>query len=143
MTAAEWGAGPLAPGPSPLGGRGVFAIREIAAGERLERACTNEVGRTDRARIDGVAGVGDYYFQHPAWDGMGLLVFGLLAMCNHADPPNAELRFVEVPGIGWVAELWSIGAIGLGDEVTIRYRCELWFEPRAVARASAARADSP
>lgn len=117
-------------GLSLRGGRGLFAVEDVSAGTCLSRDATNELPRGHRARIDDLAGIGDYYFQHPEWEDMGLLVFGPAAMCNHSEEPNAELRFVREGELGLIAELLALEPIGAGQEILIRYRCALWFDPR-------------
>jgi hypothetical protein len=58
------------------------------------------------------------------------LVLGVSSMCNHAHEPNAYLWLFPDQ---LTAELWSIRAIGAGEEVTVSYRAEgdhepLWFD---------------
>ncbi len=112
--------------PIPGKGRGVQAVEAIAPGELLELATTILLSSAECDRIEGTT-MGDYYFAHPANTEEGLVVLGLASLCNHAEDPNAEVRWEEAPGLGWIAKLVSLRAIAPGEEVTRRYRCPPWF----------------
>lgn len=112
--------------PVPRKGRGVQAVEAIAPGELLEVASTILLSSDECDRIEGTA-LGDYYFAHPANADDGLVVLGLASLCNHADDPNAEVYWEEVPGLGWVARLVALRPIAAGQEITRRYRCPPWF----------------
>ena len=58
--------------------------------------------------------------------GRGALGLGLVTLCNHASRPNAR---VERNFARQTLDLIASATLGLGEEVTIDYRCTLWFEP--------------
>jgi hypothetical protein len=72
----------------------------------------------------------DYYFQ---WDRnsdrsrRGAVPLGLVALCNHSRRPNARVRRNLARD---TLDLVATAPIAAGDEVTIDYRCSLWFEPQ-------------
>ena len=111
----------------PVGrkGRGVFAAAAIRAGEVVEAAPTAEVSN------DIVPGspLDDYPFAHPEGEKLGLIVFGLASLMNHADEPNTETVTRREEGIGWIVETRAVRDIAPDEEVTRRYACELWFDP--------------
>jgi hypothetical protein len=117
------------PTASTLAGRGLRLRGDARRGDVLERAVTNELTEAECAVVDSIPGVGDFYFRHPKGPG-GLLVLGPASLCNHAEIPTAELRFVHDPDLGIVAELVAGMDLPDGVELTLRYRCALWFEPR-------------
>lgn len=113
---------------SPRGGRGVFATEPIAADVQLMRAPLLLIHADEREALQRTI-VDDYVYE---WDddGTAALVLGVSSMCNHDPDPNAYLWLLTDD---LVAELWSIRAIGTGEEVTVSYRAEgedtpLWFE---------------
>jgi len=72
----------------------------------------------------------DYYFHwdgDPDGDGRGAVALGLVSLCNHSNRPlaRASRNFAAQ-----TLDLIAIAAIAPGDEITIDYHCELWFEPR-------------
>lgn len=119
--------GLAAPGASAKGGRGLFAIAPIDAGELIERACTVEIGADQTRSLDQMQPLGDFYFANPKNEKAGLMAFGLMSLCNHADDPNADVRWVEAENIGWLADLVALRVINPGEEITYRYKCPLWF----------------
>ncbi len=119
------------PGTSPGRGRGLFAAAPIAAGEVIERACTVYIDAQQALSLDRMLPLGDFYFQHPLSKEEGLMVLGQASLCNHADEPNADVRFEEGGNCGWVAVLHALRDIGAGQEITYRYRCPLWFSTAA------------
>lgn len=126
----DWGvrAVKAVPGTSPGRGRGLFAAAPIAGGEIIERACTIYISEEQAKALDAMLPLGDFYFEHPRSKEAGLMVLGLASLCNHADRPNADVRFVDGGSFGWVAELYAIDEIPAGDEITYKYRCALWFD---------------
>ena len=116
-----------APGVSRHGGRGLFALALIAAGVVIDRACTVEIGADQSKPLDQMRPIGDYYFAHPEDSRAGLMAFGLMSFCNHAEAANADLRFTKSPALGWVADLVALRPIAAGEEITYRYKCPLWF----------------
>jgi uncharacterized protein len=115
-------------GPSPRGGRGVFATEAIDADVLLMRAAILLVPAEQRAHLQTTV-VDDYVYE---WDGEGTaaLVLGISSMCNHDPDPNAFLWLVTDDV---TAELWSTRPIAVGEEITVSYRAEgedtpLWFD---------------
>lgn len=130
LGAPSWGVRVVkaSPGVSPGAGRGLFAVADIAAGEVIDRACSVEINAVQCAVLDDMRPIGDFYFEHPEDKARGLSVLGLPSLCNHRDNPNANVRFAQEDGLGWVAELYSLRDIPEGAEITYRYKCEIWFE---------------
>jgi SET domain-containing protein len=122
----------VVPGVSPGRGRGLFAAAGIAEGEILERACTIHVSEKQTDALEDILPLGDYYFRHPQSDDAGLIILGMASLCNHADQPNAHIRFEDEGEVGWVAVLHALRNIECGEEITYRYRCPLWFAPKQV-----------
>jgi SET domain-containing protein len=118
----------IMPGISPGRGRGLFAHEAIAKGEVLERACTVYIDAAQAPALDKMLPLGDFYFEHPLSKQEGLMVLGLASLCNHADDPNADVRFEDGGALGWIAVLHALRDIGAGEEITYRYKCPLWFE---------------
>lgn len=56
------------------------------------------------------------------------LVFGPMALCNHADEPNADVCFCDTNGRGLEARLVLRHNVREGEEVTIRYTDESWYK---------------
>lgn len=116
----------IRPAPVPGKGRGMVAARAFAAGEVIELAPTIHLSPADCDLMEQSA-VGDYYFAHPADPEAGMVVLGLTSLCNHSDRPNADLRWRQEDGVGWIAELYALAPITTGEEITRRYRCLPWF----------------
>ena len=114
---------------SPTRGRGVFARAVIAPGTVIEAAPVIVIPAADCPALDRTI-IHDYYFH---WDGdpegvgRGALGLGLVTLCNHASRPNAK---VERNFAQHTLDLIATTPIVPGEEVTIDYRCELWFETR-------------
>ena len=114
---------------SPARGRGVFAREAIAPGTVIEAAPVIVIPIADCPALDRTI-IHDYYFHwdgDPEGEGRGALGLGLVTLCNHASRANAR---VERNFARQTLDLISIAPIGPGEEVTIDYRCTLWFEPR-------------
>jgi hypothetical protein len=126
--AAPFSPQPLKVAPRALAGRGrgLVAVAPLERGELIDRAPTVDLPPGDVAALEATA-VGDFYFGHPADETRGVIVLGLPSLCNHAETPSADLRWRHDPALGWLAELVAIREIEAGEEVTYRYRCELWF----------------
>ncbi len=120
----------IGPQVTPGAGRGLFTLSSVEKGELLERAVTNVLEPAHCVALDEIHPVGDFYFQHPERPDSGLLVFGLISLCNHQEVPTAQLRFVREGTLGLVAELIAAMDLPEGAELTLRYKCALWFEPR-------------
>ena len=127
---AYWRARPSSAGPGRSGdrGRGLFAYADIAAGELIDRACTVEIAADQSPALDQMHPIGDFYFEHPADRNAGLMAFGLMSLLNHSSTPNAHVRFHRHDEAGWLIDLVATKAIAVGEEITYRYKCSLWFE---------------
>lgn len=127
-----WRARPslAAPGVSRLGGRGLFALAAIEAGTTIEKACTVEILEEQAKPLDTVQPLGDFYFAHPENPKAGLMAYGIMSFCNHADDANAHVRWEHHGRLGWIAQLVAIKPILEGEEITYRYKCPLWFVAR-------------
>ncbi len=128
-----WRARPslAAPGLSRHGGRGLVALAAIGKGALIERACTVEIHEVQAKPLDDMRPLGDYYFAHPENVKAGLMAFGLMVLCNHAEDANADILWWKSPALGWFADLVARRDISAGDEITFRYRCPLWFSASA------------
>ena len=114
---------------SPGRGRGVFARTAVTAGTLIEVAPVIVIPIADCPALDRTI-IHDYYFHwdgDPEGEGRGALALGLVTLCNHASRPNAR---VERNFARETLELIASAAVAPGEEVTIDYRCTLWFEPR-------------
>lgn len=122
--------GLAAPAVSETCGRGLFALVPIVWGTLIDRAWTVEITPDQCLVLDTLQPVGDMYFAHPENDKAGLMAFGLAPLCNHSDDPNADIIWNKVPGLGWVGDLVARRNIDETQEITHRYKCELWFAPK-------------
>jgi hypothetical protein len=114
---------------SPVRGRGIFARTAIVSGTLIEAAPVIVIPIADCPALDRTI-IHDYYFHwdgDPEGEGRGALGLGLVTLCNHASRPNAR---VERNLVRQTLDLIASSLIGPGEEVTIDYRCTLWFEPR-------------
>ena len=127
---AYWRARPslARPGPSALGGRGLFALAPIEPGALIERACTVEIKRSQVEALDAMVPLGDFYFAHPKDETRGLMAFGLMSLLNHSEAPNAHIVWKQNKSLGWLADLVALSPIAKGAEITYRYKC-VWFKP--------------
>ncbi|MEX2644475.1 MAG: SET domain-containing protein-lysine N-methyltransferase [Acetobacterales bacterium] len=107
----------------------MFATAPITRSETLIEDCTAVLGADECALMERTV-VGHYYFAHPKDDDLGLLVFGLASLCNHADRPNATTSYRHDDGLGWIVVLTATRDIAPGEEITRRYACPPWFEAR-------------
>ena len=107
----------------------MFAREKIAAGTVIEAAPVIVVPHGQCAALDRTI-LHDYYFH---WDGdpdgigTGAVALGLVSLCNHARRPNARVRRNLAEG---TLDLIAHTRIDPGDEITIDYNCDLWFEPK-------------
>ena len=112
----------------PRKGRGVFAGVPISRGSIIEAAPVVIVPHGQRRLIDRTI-VHDYYFQ---WgdggegEGPGVVALGLVSLCNHSRRPNARVWRNEAED---TLDLVATRAIAAGEEITIDYKCTLWFKP--------------
>jgi SET domain-containing protein len=104
--------------PSPFGGKGVFASRDIKKGEVLEYSPYIE------DTLDKFTGVvRDYVFNKPtdSSDRRAILVFGYSSMYNHADVPSADWN-IENDGM----KITANKNINKDDEIFISYGSNYW-----------------
>lgn len=118
-----------APGKSRFGGRGLFAQREIATGALIDMACTVQISQEQCLQLDEMHPIGDFYFAHPENPKAGLMAYGMMSFCNHADIANADIRWRQHDSLGWMAILVALHPISQGEEITYHYKCPLWFSP--------------
>lgn len=107
-------------------GRGLLASRMIGAGTLIERAPAVRLPAADRAALDRTV-LFPYCFADPATYGPdhggphdGFIAFGALTFCNHAENPNAAVRWQSDP-LGLWAELTALRDIAEGHEITLFY----------------------
>lgn len=126
----DWGVRTVkaVPGTSPGRGRGLFAASTISKGEIIDRACSVFISSEQADELNTMLPLGNFYFRHPRSSDHGLMVLGLPSLCNHADMPNADVRFIDCGGCGWVSELYALEDIPTRAEITYRYKCPLWFD---------------
>ena len=114
---------------SPGCGRGVFAREAIAPGTLIEAAPVIILPAADCPALDRTI-IYDYYFHwdgDPDGEGRGALGLGFVTLCNHSSPPLARVHRNHAR---LTLDLIAIAPIEPGEEVTIDYGCELWFDPR-------------
>ena len=112
----------------PERGRGVFARELIVAGTVVEAAPVIILPAAECRLLDQTI-LYNYYFHwdgDPDGEGRGALGLGLVSLCNHASRPGAR---VDRNFARHTLDLVAITDIGPGEEITIDYGCELWFEP--------------
>lgn len=115
--------------PIPGKGRGVFAARAFEEGEALELAPVSVITAREAALLE-VTLLAHHYFH---WDGdeadeegwRGAIAYGLVSLVNHAEVANAG---VWPDPERQVLVLEALRPIAKGEEVTIHYDVELWFE---------------
>ncbi|MEZ4387015.1 MAG: SET domain-containing protein [Candidatus Krumholzibacteriia bacterium] len=108
----------------PGKGRGVFALRDFAPGQAIERAPV-VVLKDSQYELLNHTTLRDYYFD---WGGDNCAIpLGYSLIYNHSDEPNAETRRDRMADtITFVA----IRPIAAGEEIVHRYECPPWFEVR-------------
>jgi len=113
---------PIRVGTGDLG-RGIFATRDIEAGETIEICPTMDLYDAD------IAGrLSDYVLKSSEDEALVVLMFGYGMLYNHSDDPSAEYRQHDVDEIAFVA----LRAIPEGEEITISYGDE-WWETRELS----------
>lgn len=105
----------------PGKGRGVFAGRNFAAGELIEREYVI-ILPDDQCELLEKTNLKDYYF---AWgENSSAIPLGFSLLYNHSEHPNAQtIRYLEQNIIEFIA----IRDIQMGEEITYTYSCPLWF----------------
>lgn len=102
---------------STIGERGVFAVRDYAAGETIEVCpCIKQ----ENCYIDGE--VNNYVFSYD--DDHSLIGFGYCSMYNHSDSNNAEWDVLNENQI----QVKTIKSIRKGEEIFISYGDEYWAD---------------
>ena len=115
----------------PVKGRGLYAARDIGADEVIEVAPVAIIDSRQAGLLEETP-LGHHYFH---WSGeesdeaswRGAIAFGLVSLVNHAENANAgvwpehERQQIVLAAMRPIAE---------GDEITIHYDVELWFEAR-------------
>ncbi|MBX9926270.1 MAG: SET domain-containing protein-lysine N-methyltransferase [Hyphomicrobiaceae bacterium] len=110
-------------------GRGVFAVRDIAAGDVLGAFHTIRLPPAEVAAIrDALWPVASstlpsYWFEDDA-DGSALIVLGWLELVNHARTPNLD-RTWRTAMDGEIVTVLAARDIAAGEQLTIDYR----FDP--------------
>ncbi len=116
--------------PAGAKGLGVFAAEWLARGTAMEPQPVFELDLEDGPRIEATR-FRHHYFAHPEQDGFGVIVLGWLTFCNHARPPTLQLEWLREAATGWWVVPKTSRDLAAGEELTIDYACELWFEPQA------------
>jgi hypothetical protein len=126
-SAAESGGGKVEIGYDARKGRALYARVPVAPGELIDAAPVIVLAAAECALVERTK-LGHYYFHWDGdfeGDGNGALALGLVTLCNHSSRPNARTR----RNYGTeTLDLVATAPIRPGDEVTIDYGCELWFE---------------
>jgi hypothetical protein len=120
--------GPIAVRRLGAKGRGLVTTREVPEGEHL---CTDPcVMITDQDCIKlEYTSLHGHYFAHPESQGEGCIVWGPISLINHSPEPNCRLEWIDHAEVGWIVRLYARHRIPAGEELTIDYVCDLWFEP--------------
>jgi SET domain-containing protein len=114
---------------SPLGGRGVFALEAIAAGDVVEICPVIVIPADELEHLDRTA-LRDHWY---GWgdDGDGAVAMGHASFYNHADDPSCDYTAHDTLDALVIRARRDIAA---GEELTIDYtgdgETELWFTPR-------------
>ncbi len=108
-------------------GRGVVATHDVLAGTEIVTCPVIVYDSTDAGRI-GKTRLGDYNFRFGEHTQRSCIVLGVISLCNHDDSPNAELVCRESEEAMTLVALRRIAA---GEEICIKYRRPLWFNPAA------------
>jgi len=121
-------------GHYPRRGRGVVALRDIPPDTVIERCPVLIIPAKDRFRTDATI-VFTYVFmwehgttEQDLYQGFGRagIALGLSSLLNHSYEPNAIfIRHIDELEL----ELRSARRIAAGEEVTIDYQMDLWFDP--------------
>jgi uncharacterized protein len=117
-------------GPSELHGRGVFAARDIEAGEIIEICPVLIFPKSQLPHIRQTM-LDDYYFDWGDDGAFYAVCLGYGSLYNHEYEPNAEY------GMDFAAEtidFYAVKDIPAGTEITVNYNGEpgnrekVWFE---------------
>ncbi len=127
-TAARTGARPLSVRRAPGKGRGVFANRAFAAGERVEWLPVLVIPQEQLRHLDRTV-LRDYYFAWGPSGRDGALALGFGSLYNHSYQPNARFEICGDEAVALVA----LRAIDRDEEITVNYHGEpadeapVWF----------------
>ncbi|MGB0682582.1 MAG: SET domain-containing protein-lysine N-methyltransferase [Magnetovibrionaceae bacterium] len=119
------GGAPMKVTSIPGKGRGLVANRSLREGQTLEWSPVIAFPAEERPDLDQTA-LFPYYFvrqtdyRDKPERAEGLIVLGLMTLCNHADEPNAAVDWLEEPE-GPAARLVALREINQGEEITLRY----------------------
>lgn len=115
-------------------GRGIVATVDIPNNTLIERSPVLIIPGKDRAAVDRTI-IFTYVFmwEHGtteqdlySGDGRAAIALGLASLLNHSFEPNASfIRHIDALEL----EIRSCRAIRAGEEVTIDYQMDLWFDP--------------
>jgi hypothetical protein len=118
----------------PKRGRGVVAAQDIKKGDLIERSPVLIIPSRDRAAVDPTV-IFAYVFM---WEkemveqdlychvGRSAIALGFTSLLNHSYSPNAEfIRHID----DLMIDIVALTDIESGDEVTIDYQMQLWFNP--------------
>jgi SET domain-containing protein len=115
--------------PSPLGGRGVFALEDIVEGALIE-ICPVLIIPPEQVEIIHNTVLHDYYFLWGDEENQAVIALGYGSLYNHLNESNAyyEMDFEHA-----CIDIYAHSNISKGDEITINYHGEpgmkgkLWF----------------
>ncbi len=117
-------------GPSELHGKGVFAARDIEAGEIIEICPVLVFPKSELPHVRQTM-LDDYYFDWGDDEAFYAVCLGYGSLYNHDYHPNAEY------GMDFAAEtidFYAVKDIPAGAEITVNYNGEpgnmekVWFE---------------
>ncbi len=122
-------AAPIVIRHDPVKGRGVFAARPIEKGETIEVAPVSVITAAEAEHLEYTS-LGHHYFH---WDGdeadlagwRGAVAFGVVSLVNHSEAANAGV-WPDHERHAMVLE--ALRPIAMGEEITIHYDVELWFD---------------
>jgi hypothetical protein len=112
-------------------GRGVFARRDLVAGEVIEVCPVIVLGGVDEQELLDKTRLFDYYF---AWGELAAVALGYGSLYNHSCHANADHVCDVLRG---EIRIWAHRAIRRGEEITINYGgrpdCPdpVWFDAAA------------
>ena len=102
-------------------GRGVFASRDIAAGDVLGEFHSIRLPPEEVRACKGST-LSHFWFEDDA-DGAAFVVLGWIELVNHSTAPNAD-RAWRQSAEGEVVTLYALRPIAAGEQLFIDYRFE-------------------
>ena len=111
----------------PGKGRGLRAMAPFAAGELIAASPVLILPEAERLKVVETL-IRHYYFVwEEAADGTwsAALALGPVSLCNHTPTPNARFALDHDRRC---IDLFAARTIEAGEEITIDYDCDLWFE---------------